>query len=264
MSLGRFRTSRWFWPITIAVAAHVALGVFLVYQKLEIGTKPGPKSKLVDLSNAKQNPDGTGEVEPAELDKQIDQGLAKARAMTDRQREALTRERLGWVEKHSSVESVAAIGEVVQQSVGAPKRAYEPAESPPPGPFDYDSMLPYSTEKRVMDDGVQRTVQTWIDKDGRVLKQTMRRGRDENGVMRQYRGVFEKDGELFETEVPVADDGGLNKALEMVSQSEILQKMFSGAVLPALESQRLKQQKSRKQNKAGDQVPTPDAPPATP
>ncbi|QNN25038.1 hypothetical protein HED60_23090 [Planctomycetales bacterium ZRK34] len=242
MGIGRFRKSRWFWPITIAVLAHVTLGVFLLYQKLEIGAKPGPKSKLVDLSAARQNSDGTGEIEPAELDKQLDAGLAKTQAMDPRQREAITRERLDWIEKHSSVESVDAMSRVVKQSVGAPQRAYEPVEPAPPGSFDIDSMLPYASKKEVFDDGIVRSVQTWVDKDGRVMKQTIRRSKDDNGVLKEYRGTYSADGKFFETEVPVADDGGLNSVVEMMSRSEILQKLFTGAVLPALESQSGKKQ----------------------
>jgi hypothetical protein len=138
----------------------------------------------------------------------------------------------------------------VQQSVGAPQRAYEPVEPAPPGAFDYDSMLPYSSKKQVMDDGIERSVQIWVDKDGRVLTQTIRRARDDQGVMREYRGVYGADGKFFETEVPVADDGGLNSVVEMMSRSEILQKVFSGAVLPALESQREKT--SEKTSKSTD------------
>lgn len=240
MSFGRFRKSRWFWPITVAVLAHLTLAVFLVYQKLEVGARPGPKSKLVDLSAASQNADGTGEIEPAELDRQLDAGLAKAQSMTDRQRQAISRERADWLEKHSSVQSVEAMSRVVQQSVGAPQRAYEPVEPAPPGTFDFDSMLPYASKKMTLDDGIERSVQTWVDKDGRVLRQTIRRARDEQGVTREYRGTIGTDGDFFETEVPVADDGGLNSVVEMMSRSEILQKVFSGAVLPALESQREK------------------------
>jgi len=247
MRQGRFRSSRWFWPITFAVAAHVVLGGVLLYQKFEMAPagEPGPKSKLVDLSSAKQNPDGTGEVKPDALDKQISQGVKKASQMSDRERETILKERTAWVEKYSSVESMQQIGDVVKKSVNAPKRAYEPAENPPPGPFDYESMLPYASKKIVGDDGIERSQQTWVDKDGRVLKQTIRRARDDNGVMKEYRGTYTADGEFFETEIPVTDDGGLNSIVETMSRSQVLQKLFSGAVLPALESQRQKQESSK-------------------
>ena len=89
------------------------------------------------------------------------------------------------------------------------------------------------------------------------MTQTIRRSKDDNGVLKEYRGTYSADGKFFETEVPVADDGGLNSVVEMMSRSEILQKLFTGAVLPALESQSGKKQTEKPAESPGTTTSSP-------
>ncbi|MBI1369355.1 MAG: hypothetical protein GC162_11970 [Planctomycetes bacterium] len=103
-------------------------------------------------------------------------------------------------------------------------------------------MLPYSSKRQVGDDKIERSVQVWVDKDGRSMTQTVRRTADANGVMHEYRGTYSTDGKLFESEVPVSGNGTADSVIETMSKSPMLHQLFTNGLLPALEAVRTKQE----------------------
>ncbi len=132
-----------------------------------------------------------------------------------------------WLESRSSVEAVSDIGAAVREAYEIPTRAYAPANPPPPGEFDYESMLPYSVRQLTSADGSDQLVYTWVDGQGRSMEVAM---------------------------APEASDPALTKALQMAQRSAIMRQLFQTSVLPVLESQLRRQRKQ--DDMASSQLPT--------
>ncbi|MBI1371153.1 MAG: hypothetical protein GC159_00085 [Phycisphaera sp.] len=166
-----------------------------------------------------------------------------------------------YVDKNISEQSVKDITKMVRSAIKAEDRAYAPVDPPPPGAFDFQSMLPYSSKREVGTDGKQRSVEIWIDKAGRTMTKTTRKGTDENGNVVLYQGTGQKDakGDYIEFATPYdKSQETLTNVLEIMGRSPALQRLFSEGFLPVLNSERKKAAPQGEPGAASD--PPADAP----
>lgn len=190
-----------------------------------------------------------------EIAERIDKGLEQAVAASEAENLERTDKAAKWLETHSSEEAVGDIAQRVREAYGTNDRAYKPVFPRPAGSFDSSSMLPFTREKRVDDDGIERTHQTWVDKDGRTMVVTSRTYKDESGKLWAMSGTYSADGTLHESKTRYDPSlAAHDQALDRVSQSPLLRKLLSEAVLPVLEAKRRQQSKSKSSS-------TPESPP---
>lgn len=196
-----------------AVALHLALGVWLASYRLggqtmteaslERTTPTGPDSSA-----------GRVETSPSVDRHDLQEKIAiTLDAFAGQDPQKLVRQAEGaadWLETRSSEAAINEIGEVVQDALGARTRAYAPVDPPPPGDFDYGTMLPCAVRQITGEDGAVRVVYTWVDEQGRSLE--------------------------VETSLE-ASDPALTTALQMAQRSPMMWRLFQTSVLPVLESQ---------------------------
>ena len=224
--------------VLMALAIHAGLlGLLGLRGFPQIEPTPEP-TMAVTLTQVEQSPGQSPKVDDAELKEQIDRASRRFASRSREQNQKTLGENTRWLERNSSEQAVSDISAVVRRASGAPVRAYEPVDPPPAGEFDMSSMLLYSTQKIAGEDGLERTQQTWIDKDGRAMKQTSRKAISADGAVRYYHGVYMADGRLEEFETDQDPLGGAGGILDQVSASPLLQRLYREAFLPLFEAQR--------------------------
>ena len=231
--------------LSILAALLIHLGLLgLLGLRSTTPPEPEPTPTMSVALTQVEPPQAPGEspkINERELAQQIDNAMRRLQNFSIEQNLRTLRENTRWLDRNSSEQAVSEIAAIVRRATGAAAagdRAYAPAENPPPGEFDHRSMLPYSTAKITGPDGLERTEQTWVDKAGRSMKQTVRRETLPDGKTRYFHGVYQPDGKLFEYETDHDPLQGVGSVLETVSQSPLLQQLFRETVLPALETKR--------------------------
>lgn len=174
----------------------------------------------------------------------IDEGLEEASAATDAENLQRTDAAATFLENNSSEESVEAIGKKVAAIYGTNDRAYKPVFPRPAGSFHYKSMVEYSREKRIDDDGIERSHRTWVDQDGRTMVQTSRDFVDDDGKKWTMTGTYQPDGTLYESKMRYDPSlAARDQALDRISKSPLMRKLLSEAILPVLEAKRREQER---------------------
>ncbi len=208
--------------IGAAVGLHLAVGLYLIASRptRESSDEAPPENVTRFATNsAEEASEPSSSIDRDQLRATIDARMGALRG-NDPEKLVKQGERAAeWLESRSSVEAVSDIGAAVRDAYKIPARAYAPADPPPPGEFDYESMLPYSVWPLTSADGSDRLVYTWVDARGRSMEIAM---------------------------APEASDPALTKALQMAQRSAIMRQLFQTSVLPVLESQ------LRRQRKQGD------------
>jgi len=201
--------------LVAAAMVHIVLAVFLAVSRPGMRRGDGAlREGVADLEPEPEVP-APAEEQPPPLERQELRGPIEAsveRFAEQDQRELAERAAAGarWLERHSSEQAIAEIGEAVRKASDAPERAYAPVDPPPPGDFDHDTMLPYAVRQVTDDDGSGRVIYTWVDERGRSL------------------------------EIEMAEEGSdpaLTAALQMAARSPMMRQLFQTSVLPVLESQ---------------------------
>lgn len=228
--------------IAAALSLHGALLGLLVWNSMHPAPAPphdDAPALPVKFTTIEQPPGAASpSVDPREVKYRIQRGVEEMTPLPTEQKFSMLRRNTRWLDEHSSAESVQQIGEMVRNATGARARAYAPVSKPPPGPFDYATMLPYSAHTKVDPDGKTRVHQIYIDKDGRTMEQTVRTQVTPGGERRTLIGVRGADGKWYETESPDGEGTEqVNTTLEMMNRSPLLRKLYDTAVLPLLDSQ---------------------------
>lgn len=222
----------------VLLSAFVWLGLSTFSRPAEDGTEEDDKPTTVqeDLDEATDT-----------IKDRIDSGLEEASAATDAENLQRTDAAATFLEQHSNEESVEAIGQRVAELYGTNDRAYKPVFPRPAGSFHYKSMVEYSREKRVDDDGIERSHRTWVDKDGRTMVQTSREFVDDAGKKWTMTGTYQPDGTLYESKMRYDPSlAARDQALDRMSKSPLMRKLLSEAVLPVLEAKRREQERKPK------------------
>lgn len=204
---------QWAASFVAAATVHVALGVMLavllrpnVEEMAAVPERPTPQHEEKAAAPAESPP----AIDRQEVRKKIETSL-ELFANQDEVKLASRGEKAAeWLESRSEPESIDEIGEVVRDACDVPPRAYAPVDPPPPGDFDYDTMLPFAVRRTEEEDGSIRVTYTWVDEQGRAMEVAM---------------------------PEAASDPALTAALKMAQRSPMMRQLFQTSVLPVLESQ---------------------------
>ncbi len=209
----RMKRMQWAASFVAAATVHIVLGVMLA-----VSLRPNP-DELAAVPERRPGPPEEGPSVPAESPPAIDREEVQKKIETsldlfanrDEGELASRGEKAAeWLESRSEPESIDEIGAVVRDACDAPPRAYAPADPPPSGDFDYDTMLPFAVRQTEEDDGSIRVTYTWVDAQGRAMEVAM---------------------------PETASDPALTAALKMAQRSPMMRQLFQTSVLPVLETQ---------------------------
>ncbi len=223
---------------TVLMAALGYFG-FQYYQSRKEPPVP-PPAMPIKLTQVEQKPGEDPSIDERELRSKVDREIKRIESIPAERKLQTVQKNTRWLDQNSNEKNVAGVLNVTRNAFGGtPQRAYAPLQIPPAGEFDIPSMLPYSDEKYAGADGIERTLRTWVDKDGRTMKQTRRNATLPDGRKVIYQGAFTSDGTLHESEIP--DDGSpdnIGRVLDQINQSPLLRKIYLEGVLPILEARR--------------------------
>jgi hypothetical protein len=230
--------------ILLALALHLGL-LGLLGLGGGKALEPAPRPTMaVTLTQVEQTPGESPKVDESELAEQMERASRRYESRPREENLKTLDENVRWLNRYSSEQAVGEIAAVVRRATGAPERAYAPVDPPPAGDFDMQSMLLYSTQPITGEDGLERTEITWVDRAGRVMKQTSRKVASADGTVQYYHGVYGPDGKFHEFETDQDPLGGESSLFQSISQSPLLQRLYREALLPVLESQRSSRQRS--------------------
>lgn len=196
-----------------AVVVHIALIIWLFFLRPGSPSLDEVPSQTAAVQSANSTAEPTGESIPtdrAELRGKIDLTVNRFLGNNPEKLAKRAEGAVQWIESRSSEDAIDDIGKVVRDAYEVHPRVYAPVNPPPPGNFDHDTMLPYSVEHRVREDGSKRVAYTWVDEQGRSLKIEM---------------------------LEEASDPALTTALRMAERSPMMRQLFQTSILPVLESQ---------------------------
>ncbi len=209
-----------FISVASAIALHAALAAVLVWTGVIRFSTIEPATQTVRGEHVEITAEVSGgkveQVESNQLAEQLDRGLAEYQKLSPSQLDSRLREKTLWLEKHSSEESVANIGELLRSATGArTDRAYEPAATPPPGTFGFNDSLIYG----------------------------VRRETDEHGRSQAFYILLDAQGRTMEVPVPPEQDRTA-RMIERMHSSPLLQQLWQQTILPLMDAQLSRQRGS--------------------